>query len=411
MLLSDFPDELLIHLFTSTLPVADITRIALTSRRFHALFADENSYAWALVCKRHGRYPWKTSALSYRCLALAPFEGTCTHLAPLLGPETVESLKINLARLYAGLGAAPLADSFHCSDGTCDWSWPDIWLCLAPECGFVGCGRHKGRHALRHARDVRHPTTMKLASWELWCYACNPRRPAKNGVEHFWTLTPDTPLRNLPKGKWLGNPQGDTIENNAVDHLLDRCATTVTPALLPPRHLNSRRALERPMSELYPEDEFYLVSPRWYVEWTRFVIGDAMDPPGGVQVNGLYRRRQFERPEAERDEWELDERATEWDVWFLPARSIPYIFSTYPPADPLRPPICERDVPHTSGFAWLRSMIANVKQQARAEEEMDELQAGEEEEEDEGVADGQHGGQEWSEDGSDTDTDEDTDDA
>lgn len=56
----------------------------------------------------------------------------------------------------------------------------DLWLCLTPDCGAVGCGRGSGKHAAaHHSSSVRaggghgHAVCMHTRSGQLWCYACD----------------------------------------------------------------------------------------------------------------------------------------------------------------------------------------------------------------------------------------------
>jgi len=49
----------------------------------------------------------------------------------------------------------------------------DVWLCLHNDCGFAGCGREKGAHALQHFQKSRHSLTMNMRERTLWCYKCD----------------------------------------------------------------------------------------------------------------------------------------------------------------------------------------------------------------------------------------------
>ncbi|RZC50447.1 hypothetical protein C5167_018873 [Papaver somniferum] len=44
----------------------------------------------------------------------------------------------------------------------------DLWICLI--CGFVGCGRYKGRHAIRHWEDTKHCYSLDVEAQRVWDY-------------------------------------------------------------------------------------------------------------------------------------------------------------------------------------------------------------------------------------------------
>jgi len=72
----------------------------------------------------------------------------------------------------------------------CQYALPDLWLCIAPNCGSVRCGRTCQYHALGHFEheqvkagvriesseavyvDTGHDTVVKLSTLEHWCYRC-----------------------------------------------------------------------------------------------------------------------------------------------------------------------------------------------------------------------------------------------
>ncbi|KAJ3341447.1 hypothetical protein HDU93_004848 [Gonapodya sp. JEL0774] len=111
----------------------------------------------------------------------------------------------------------------------------------------------------------------------------------------------------MTKGKWLAYPCGDLVERFAVEWLIKRFSDVVA-ASVPPININPRRSIERPLSELKRNQELWLVSPQWYERWTRFVVGDTSEPPGGIRLDGLYVRSDGGGG------WILDPNATEWDV-------------------------------------------------------------------------------------------------
>ncbi|XP_054786741.1 BRAP2 RING ZnF UBP domain-containing protein 1 [Prosopis cineraria] len=44
----------------------------------------------------------------------------------------------------------------------------NLWVCII--CGFVGCGRYKERHAIRHWEDTQHCYSLDLRTQQIWDY-------------------------------------------------------------------------------------------------------------------------------------------------------------------------------------------------------------------------------------------------
>ncbi|EOY31123.1 Brca1-associated protein, putative [Theobroma cacao] len=47
-------------------------------------------------------------------------------------------------------------------------SLENLWVCLI--CGFMGCGRYKEGHAVRHWKDTQHCYSLELISQQIWDY-------------------------------------------------------------------------------------------------------------------------------------------------------------------------------------------------------------------------------------------------
>ncbi|XP_010537913.1 PREDICTED: BRCA1-associated protein [Tarenaya hassleriana] len=45
----------------------------------------------------------------------------------------------------------------------------NLWMCVI--CGFVGCGRYKGGHAIRHWEETEHCYSLELETQRVWDYA------------------------------------------------------------------------------------------------------------------------------------------------------------------------------------------------------------------------------------------------
>lgn len=58
-----------------------------------------------------------------------------------------------------------------CSD--CDSNGPDLWLCLFPDCRWVGCAETHLDHSTIHNQNFpTHCTHMNLSTNRIWCYIC-----------------------------------------------------------------------------------------------------------------------------------------------------------------------------------------------------------------------------------------------
>ncbi|KAF6158228.1 hypothetical protein GIB67_015022 [Kingdonia uniflora] len=44
----------------------------------------------------------------------------------------------------------------------------NLWICVI--CGFVGCGRYKERHAIKHWEDTQHSYSLDLETQQVWDY-------------------------------------------------------------------------------------------------------------------------------------------------------------------------------------------------------------------------------------------------
>jgi len=66
-----------------------------------------------------------------------------------------------------------------CSD--CDTVGPNLWLCLYPECRWVGCSETHLDHSTIHNQNFpTHCAHMNLSTNRIWCYACNGEAFAKH---------------------------------------------------------------------------------------------------------------------------------------------------------------------------------------------------------------------------------------
>jgi hypothetical protein len=79
-----------------------------------------------------------------------------------------------------------------CAD--CDHKTPDLWLCLYPDCRYVGCDKH--HHEMHYCKLLMHSVYMNLSTNQIWCYYCEaeiptvyvsapPQSPSMNELKTF----------------------------------------------------------------------------------------------------------------------------------------------------------------------------------------------------------------------------------
>ena len=55
----------------------------------------------------------------------------------------------------------------------CESEGPNLWLCLFPDCRWVGCAETHQDHSTIHNADYPdHCAHMNLSTNRIWCYAC-----------------------------------------------------------------------------------------------------------------------------------------------------------------------------------------------------------------------------------------------
>ncbi|BFG24770.1 hypothetical protein CerSpe_110440 [Prunus speciosa] len=124
------------------------------------------------------------------------YTGSIEHAQASSGSSTEQpSCPVCLERLDQDMGGILTTicnHSFHCS---CISKWTDsscpvcrycqqqpeksncfvcqtsenLWMCVI--CGFVGCGRYKEGHAIRHWKDTEHCYSLELETQRVWDYA------------------------------------------------------------------------------------------------------------------------------------------------------------------------------------------------------------------------------------------------
>lgn len=55
----------------------------------------------------------------------------------------------------------------------CENDGPNLWLCLHPECRYVGCAEQYQDHNTEHNKQfLSHSAHLNLSSYRIWCYSC-----------------------------------------------------------------------------------------------------------------------------------------------------------------------------------------------------------------------------------------------
>ena len=88
----------------------------------------------------------------------------------------------------------------------------DLWMCLI--CGFMGCGRYRGEHALQHFHDSGHSFSIELMTQRVWDYL------GDNYVHRLVQNRMDGKLVELPEGG-AGGAMNKTKEQAEGDAKLE----------------------------------------------------------------------------------------------------------------------------------------------------------------------------------------------
>lgn len=89
-------------------------------------------------------------------------------------------------------------------------------MCLI--CGFMGCGRYRGEHALQHFHDSGHSFSIELLTQRVWDYS------GDNYVHRLVANKVDGKLVELPEGGHKGRQKGEEdskLEEALVGSKLD----------------------------------------------------------------------------------------------------------------------------------------------------------------------------------------------
>lgn len=103
-----------------------------------------------------------------------------------------------------------------CSE--CDANGANLWLCLFPDCRWVGCAEMHHDHSTIHYQNFpNHCTHINLSTNRIWCYSCKR--------EIFARHLPSPPVSPTQvEFKTMGNKFAGDVPNNVECKLdgLDR---------------------------------------------------------------------------------------------------------------------------------------------------------------------------------------------
>lgn len=105
-----------------------------------------------------------------------------------------------------------------CSD--CDISGPNLWLCLFPDCRWVGCAETHLDHSTIHNQTYpTHCAHMNLSTKRIWCYACKSEAIAKHVPSP--PLSPTQVEFKTMANKFAGDaPGGSESKLDGLDRLM-----------------------------------------------------------------------------------------------------------------------------------------------------------------------------------------------
>ena len=111
-----------------------------------------------------------------------------------------------------------IADTANCRQPSCKASRSELWICLAPGCGYSACGRTVKGHAEQHAvtKKNEHVVSMNLNTGAIWCYDCNDDveenesapQAYNNKIRSFTSLVRDTSASSSTAAFLVHHPSG-----------------------------------------------------------------------------------------------------------------------------------------------------------------------------------------------------------
>lgn len=114
----------------------------------------------------------------------------------------------------------------------CENEGPNLWLCLFPDCRWVGCAEtHQDHSTIHNTNCPDHSAHMNLSTNRIWCYACEKEVIARHIPSP--PLSPNQLETKIAGGKYSGDASvnidfksGDT-DLEAMRFLMDRSEKTL----------------------------------------------------------------------------------------------------------------------------------------------------------------------------------------
>lgn len=93
----------------------------------------------------------------------------------------------------------------------------DLWMCVI--CGFVGCGRYIGEHALEHYKESGHNFSIELNSQRVWDYSGDNyvHRLVASKLDGKLVELPDSGSHSAHKGKRCSECGGGASSSVGAD--------------------------------------------------------------------------------------------------------------------------------------------------------------------------------------------------
>jgi len=168
-------------------------------------------------------------------LYLSDTSGVCKHLN-----------HVKRANILGFMKEEWVSKNTKCGGCNCQYTFNNLWLCVEENCFHIGCGRRDNAHAMDHFKQTKHSLTLKLNTFEMWCYGCE---------------------------RWIGQKGAKMVEVGSVQELRnDLCSCC---HYTPSTDIFNRRQKERDFEQAKKTDKRWAITTvGWVKKWERFIIGD-----------------------------------------------------------------------------------------------------------------------------------------
>jgi len=235
------PNELVISIICLTSGRDILRNVHLVSKRWNYLSNSE--LVWQTRCILEKELSFKIYGITWRSLYLFDTSGVCKHLNNMANLSKIASF---LSKEWIHKDTKCHGDKLLQKSNACPCTFNYLWLCVEGDCFNVGCGRRDNIHALGHCNATGHGLTLKLNTFEMWCYGCE---------------------------RWIGQEESNIIEAARlleIQNKLHKACNSV-----PQKSVVERRQKERNFVQAKKGDARWAVAAiGWIKKWERFIIGD-----------------------------------------------------------------------------------------------------------------------------------------